>query len=69
MSGVGFTGTGAHRWSVQFDDKRGLREGREPLKEQQVAKAGGPARLAEVCVVRYRFDAINNLVNIRLWLL
>lgn len=45
FSGLSFTGTGAHKWRVEFDDQRAYVRAENQLKEKQLAKAG--ARLAE----------------------
>jgi hypothetical protein len=44
--GLEFTGTGAHKWSVQFDDHKTYLKNENELKEEQLVKAG--ARLAEL---------------------
>jgi hypothetical protein len=44
FKGLSFTGTGAHKWSVQFDNKKAYVRTENQLKQQQLAKAG--ARLA-----------------------
>jgi hypothetical protein len=44
--GLSFTATGAHNWSVEFDDHKGYVKDENRLKAVQLAKAG--ARLAEL---------------------
>jgi hypothetical protein len=44
FQGLEFTGTGAHKWSVQFDDRQTYVRAENQLKEEQLAKGG--ARLA-----------------------
>jgi hypothetical protein len=46
FNGLGFAGTGAHKWSVEFDDPDTYTKGENQLKEKQLAKAG--ARLAQL---------------------
>jgi S1/P1 Nuclease len=46
FSGLGFAGTGAHKWSVEFDDPDTYAKDENHLKEEQLAKAG--ARLAQL---------------------
>jgi hypothetical protein len=46
FDGLSFTGTGAHKWSVQFDDRRAYVRAENKLKEAQLAKGG--ARLAQL---------------------
>jgi hypothetical protein len=46
FNGLSFTGTGAHKWSVEFDDRKGYVKAENRLKAVQLAKAG--ARLAEL---------------------
>jgi hypothetical protein len=46
FDGLSFTGTGPHKWSVEFDDRRAYVRTENQLKEEQLAKAG--ARLAEL---------------------
>lgn len=46
FDGLSFTGTGAHKWSVQFDDRKAYVRTENQLKEGQLAKAG--ARLAQL---------------------
>ena len=44
FKGLSFTGTGRHKWSVEFDDRNAYTKAENQLKEQQLAKGG--ARLA-----------------------
>jgi S1/P1 Nuclease len=46
FSGLSFTGAGAHKWAVQFDDHKAYVRAENQLKEKQLAKGG--ARLAEL---------------------
>jgi hypothetical protein len=46
FQGLEFTGTGAHKWSVQFDNRQAYVRDENKLKEAQLAKAG--ARLAQL---------------------
>jgi len=46
FAGLSFTGTGAHKWSVDFDDRKTYTRAENKLKEQQLIKGG--ARLAEL---------------------
>jgi S1/P1 Nuclease len=46
FNGLSFTGTGAHKWSVRFDDPKVYVRAENQLKEEQLAKGG--ARLAEL---------------------
>jgi hypothetical protein len=46
FQGLSFKGTGAHKWSVEFDDRKGYVKDENRLKVAQLAKAG--ARLAEL---------------------
>jgi hypothetical protein len=46
FEGLTFTGTGPHKWSVQFDNSKGYVKNENSLKGRQLAKAG--ARLAEL---------------------
>ena len=46
FKGLSFTGTGAHKWSVEFDNRKAYVKSENQLKEKQLAKAG--ARLAEL---------------------
>ena len=46
FKGLRFMGTGAHKWSVAFDDPRAYVRTENQLKEDQLPKAG--ARLAEL---------------------
>ena len=46
FKGLSFTGTGAHKWSVAFDDPRAYVRTEDQLKTNQLAKGG--ARLAEL---------------------
>jgi hypothetical protein len=46
FKGLNFTGTGAHKWSVEFDDHQAYTRAENQLKEKQIAKAG--ARLAQL---------------------
>jgi hypothetical protein len=46
FEGLSFTATGAHKWSVEFDDHQAYTRAENQLKEKQIAKAG--ARLAQL---------------------
>ncbi len=46
FQGLSFTGTGAHKWSVQFDNRTAYVKAENQLKKGQLAKGG--ARLAEL---------------------
>jgi hypothetical protein len=46
FDGLSFTGTGAHKWSVEFDDRRAYVRAENKLKQEQLAKGG--ARLAQL---------------------
>jgi hypothetical protein len=46
FKGLSFTGTGAHKWSVEFDNRKAYVKSENQLKEKQLAKGG--ARLAEL---------------------
>jgi hypothetical protein len=46
FKGLTFTGTGAHKWAVAFDDPRAYVRAEDQLKADQLSKAG--ARLAEL---------------------
>jgi hypothetical protein len=52
FTGLSFTGTGAHKWSVQFDDRKTYVTNENSLKEEQLVKAG--ARLADLLDETYR---------------
>jgi len=46
FKGLSFTGTGAHKWSVEFDNRKAYVKSENQLKEKQLAKGG--TRLAEL---------------------
>jgi hypothetical protein len=46
FKGLSFTGTGAHKWSVEFDNRKAYVKAENQLKEKQFVKAG--AHLAEL---------------------